>query len=43
MERSACHKMFLKRTKFQYFEHSPRDSETVPDSFGGHSRTRDSS
>ena len=43
MERSACHKMFLKRTKFQYFENSPRDSETVPDIFGGHSRTRDSS
>ena len=43
MERSACHKMFLKRTKCQYFEHSPRDSETVPDSFGGHSPTKDSS
>ena len=43
MERSACHKTFFKRTKFQYFEHSPRASETVPDNFGGHSRTRDSS
>ena len=42
MERSACHKTFLKRTKCQYFEHSPRASETVPDNFGGHSRTRDS-
>ena len=43
MERSACHNTFLKRTKCQYFEHSPRDSETVQDSFGGHPRTRDSS
>ena len=33
----------LKRTKCKYFEHSPRDSDTVSDSFGGHSRTRDSS
>ena len=43
MERGACHKMFLKKTKCQYFEHTPRDSETLPDSFIGHSRTRDSS
>ena len=43
MERSSCDKLFLKMTKCQYFEHSPRDSETVPESFGGHSRTRDSS
>ena len=42
MERSACHKMFFKRTKCQYFEHSPRASETFLDSFDGHSRTRDS-
>ena len=40
MERSACHKMFFKRTKCQYFKHSPRASETVLDSFGGHSCTR---
>ena len=43
MERSACYKMFFKRTKCQYFEHSQRASETILDSFGGHSCTRDSS
>ena len=43
MERSACQKIFLKRTKFQYFEHPLRGSETIRDTFGGHSRTRDSS
>ena len=43
MERSACHKMFFKRTQCQYFEHSPCASETVPDNYNGHSRTRDSS
>ena len=42
MERGACHKLLLKRTKCQYFEHSLRDSETVPDNFGGKSRTIDS-
>ena len=43
MERSACHKMLFKRTQCQYFEHSPCASETVPDNYDGHSRTRDSS
>ena len=43
MERSACHNMFFKRTKCQYFEHYQCASETVSDSFGGHTRTRDSS
>ena len=43
MERSACHKLFFKRTKYQYFEQSPRALETVPDNFDGNSRIRDSS
>ena len=43
MERSACQKVFFKRTRCQYFEHSPCASETVLDNYDGHSRTRDSS
>ena len=36
-------KCFFQKDKMSMFEHSPRASETVPDSFGGHSRTRESS
>ena len=43
MECSACHKNVSKRPKCQYFDIPARASETVPDGFGGYSRTRDKS
>ena len=43
MERSACQKIFFKRTKYQYFDLPLRASESVPNGCGGYSRTRDSS
>ena len=42
IERSTYHKIYLKRTKCQYFDHPSCALETVPDGFGGLLRTRDS-
>ena len=31
----------LKRTKYQYFDHPPHASVTIPDDFGGYRHTRE--